>query len=200
MLLLKHTLDIWVSGLALLVLAVPVAVIAGAIKLDSKGPVLFRQERIGKDGKPFRIFKFRSMADGSEHTGLGTTTSPEDSRITRIGRVLRQFSLDEIPQLVNVLTGEMSLVGPRPTLSYQVEQYSANERRRLDMKPGVTSLPSVRGRNALSWRKRIDLDVWYVEHWSLWLDLKILCRTLWVALITREGIYGSNGVNDDFVT
>lgn len=197
---LKRTLDLTVSCLGLLVLAIPLAFIALAIKLDSRGPVLFRQERVGKKGQQFKIFKFRSMVDGSEHTGLGSTTGPEDRRITRIGRVLRYFSLDEVPQLVNVLSGEMSLVGPRPTLQYQVEQYDAFQRRRLDVKPGVTSLASVNGRNSLSWRQRIDLDVWYVDHWCLWLDLKILCRTLWVAAITREGIYGNDGVNDDFIT
>ena len=195
---LKRFPDIAVSLVWMLLFAVPFALICLLIKIESPGPVFFCQERIGKDGRPFKIWKFRTMVDGAVNLGLGYTTGPEDQRITRVGHVLRLLSLDEVPQLINVLLGDMSLVGPRPTLGYQVEQYDAEQRRRLDVKPGVTSLAAVNGRNALSWEERIEMDVWYVRHWSLWLDLKILAKTPWVALVTRKGIYGTNGINDDF--
>lgn len=144
------------------------------------------------------MWKFRTMVAGARSIGLGVTVAADDDRITRVGRLLRNTSLDELPQLLNVLRGEMSLVGPRPTLSYQVEQYDETQRRRLDAKPGITSLAVVSGRNALPWAERIVLDVWYVDHWSLWLDLKILLRTLWCVVVTREGLYGEDGVNDTF--
>lgn len=195
---LKRILDVAVSLVGMFLMAVPLALICLLIKIESPGPVFFRQERIGKGGKPFNIWKFRTMVDGAVNMGLGYTTGPGDQRITRVGHVLRQLSLDEVPQLINVLLGDMCLVGPRPTLGYQVEQYDAEQRHRLDMRPGVTSWAAVNGRNALSWEERIVLDVWYVRHWSLWLDLKILAKTPWVALVTRKGIYGTNGINDDF--
>jgi undecaprenyl phosphate N,N'-diacetylbacillosamine 1-phosphate transferase len=197
--LLKRLIDLVGSFLGLVLLALPFVLIALAIKLDSRGPVFFRQERIGKEGKPFRIWKFRSMVDGAERTGLGHTTGPSDKRITRVGRLMRQFSVDELPQLINVLKGEMSLIGPRPTLAYQVEQYTPRQRRRLELRPGVTSYASIKGRNDLSWTERIELDIWYVEHCSWWLDLGILLKTLWVAVVTRKGVYASSGVNDEFV-
>ena len=196
---LKRALDLTVSCLGLLVFAIPLAGIATAIKLDSKGPVFFRQVRVGRDGVPFRIFKFRSMADGSDRTGLNFSTGPNENRITRVGRLIRHFSLDELPQLINVLRGEMSLVGPRPAPYYQVEKYDERQRGRLKMKPGVTSYAAVKGRNSLLWRDRLELDVWYVEHWSLSLDLWIFVRTLWVAFFTCEGVYGNDDVNEDFI-
>jgi undecaprenyl phosphate N,N'-diacetylbacillosamine 1-phosphate transferase len=198
MLKLKRGIDLSAAVVGLAVLAAPLAVIAAAIKLDSRGPVFFRQERIGQDGQAFRIWKFRSMADRSEHTGMGYSTGAGDPRITRMGRVMRPISLDELPQILNILGGEMSLVGPRPTLKYQVEQYTPQQRRRLEAKPGMTSLASIKGRNNLTWPQRIELDVWYVDHWSLWLDLSILVRTPWVALVSREGAYAASGANDDF--
>jgi lipopolysaccharide/colanic/teichoic acid biosynthesis glycosyltransferase len=184
-------------GIALL--SVPFVLIALAIKLDSRGPVFFRQERVGKDGKRFRVWKFRTMIAGAVNRGLGLNVAHDDSRITRVGRVLRNLGLDELPQLLNVLASEMSLVGPRPTLAYQVERYDTFQRRRLEVRPGITSLAVVSGRNALSWEDRIELDVWYIDHWSLWLDLRILAKTLWVVLVKREGLYGEGGVNDPFV-
>jgi len=195
----KRIVDVLVSGIALLVLAFPFAAVALAIKLDDRGPVFFRQERVGKGGRGFRVWKFRTMIVDAVSKGLGLNVSHDDSRITRTGRVLRNLGLDELPQLLNVLTGEMSLVGPRPTLVYQVERYDAFQRRRLEVRPGITSLAVVSGRNALSWKERIDLDVWYIDHWSLWLDLRILAKTLWVVLVKREGLYGKGGVNDPFV-
>jgi lipopolysaccharide/colanic/teichoic acid biosynthesis glycosyltransferase len=196
---LKRTLDVVVSVVSLLVLALPLTVIAFAIKLDGGGPVFFRQERVGRCGQHFRVWKFRTMIVGAVGQGLGLNVSHDDSRITRIGRVLRSLGLDELPQLLNVLLGEMSLVGPRPTLAYQVEQYGPSQMRRLEARPGITSLAVVSGRNSLSWNRRIELDVWYIDHWSLWLDLRILAKTLWVVLVKREGLYGEGGVNDPFV-
>ena len=196
---LKRTLDVSVSAVALAMLAIPFGIVALAIKLDSRGPVFFRQERAGKDGKPFRVWKLRTMIVGAVQQGLGYNVRQGDPRITRVGQVLRNLGLDELPQLLNVLAGEMSLVGPRPTLPYQVAHYDALERRRLSVRPGITSLAVVSGRNALPWRERIALDLWYIEHWSLGLDLRILARTLWVVLIKREGLYGEDGVNDPFV-
>ena len=198
-LILKRLIDILLSFVGLVLLAVPFAIIALAIKLDSKGSVFFRQERVGKDGRSFKVWKFRTMVVGAVQQGLGYNVAKDDLRITRIGSVLRNWGLDELPQLINVFVGEMGLVGPRPTLRYQVEHYNDFQRRRLKMKPGITSLAVVSGRNALSWKKRIELDVWYVEHWSLWLDIKILFKTLWTVLVTHEGLYGEDGVNDPFV-
>ena len=198
-LVLKRLIDILLSFIGLVLLAVPFVIIAVAIKLDSKGPIFFRQERVGKDGRLFKVWKFRTMVVGAVQQGLGYNIAKDDLRITRIGSTLRNWGLDELPQLINVFIGEMSLVGPRPTLSYQVEHYNNFQRRRLLLKPGITSLAVVSGRNALSWKERIKLDIWYVEHWSLWLDIKILFKTLWTVLVTHEGLYGEEGVNDPFV-
>jgi lipopolysaccharide/colanic/teichoic acid biosynthesis glycosyltransferase len=197
---LKRTSDVAASVLAFVLLLLPFAAIALAIKLDSRGPALFRQKRAGKDGKPFRVWKLRTMIVGAVQQGLGYNVRQGDPRITRVGQVLRNLGLDELPQLLNVLSGEMSLVGPRPTLSYQVAHYDVEQRRRLSVRPGITSLAVVSGRNALPWRERIALDLWYIEHWSLGLDLRILARTLWVVLVTRKGLYGEDGVNDPFVS
>jgi len=171
---------------ALLVLWPLLLAIALWIKLDSRGPVFFRQTRAGRQGQPFSIFKFRTMVVDAEKSGYFTAAG--DARVTRAGRFLRATSLDELPQLFNILKGEMSIVGPRPTLPYQVEQYTPYQRRRLEMPPGVTGWAQINGRNALSWPERIELDVWYVEHWSLWLDLKILLKTPLVWL-KGEGVY-----------
>jgi len=195
----KRSIDLLTSIGMLALLSLPFLVILLAIVLDDGRPVFFRQERIGLRGKPFRVWKFRTMVVGAATKGLRETVSVDDERITRVGRILRDWGLDELPQLINVLTGEMSLVGPRPTLAYQVAQYNDVQRRRLEAKPGITSLAVVSGRNALPWRKRIELDVRYVDHASVWLDLRILLRTLWCVLVTREGLYGEDGTNDPFV-
>ena len=195
----KRLLDCVVSLLGLCLLAIPFGGISIAIQLDARGSVFFRQERVGRNGESFRIWKFRTMIPDAQSVGLGKTVSADDDRITRVGRALRNSGLDELPQLINVLVGDMSLVGPRPTLAYQVEQYDDFQRRRLEAKPGITSLAVVSGRNALSWEKRIELDVWYIDHWSFWLDVRILFRTLWCVLVTQEGLYGADGVNDPFV-
>ncbi len=196
--LMKRLLDVVASVVGLAMLAIPFALIALAIKLDSRGAVFFKQQRVGKDGRKFICWKFRTMIEGAVNQGLGVTVAQDDPRITRVGRFLRNWGLDELPQLINVLKGEMSLVGPRPTFPYQAELYDEFQKRRLEVKPGITGWALVNGRNRLPWEERIKLDVWYVDHWSLWLDLKILLKTFWIVLITREGLYGEGGVNDDF--
>ncbi len=195
----KRVLDLAIAAVGLLLLAIPFGVIAGAIKLEDRGRVFFRQERIGKDGQPFRVWKFRSMEEGAQERGLGVTMSKDDSRITKTGRRLRDWGLDELPQLLNVLFGQMSLVGPRPTLAYQVAEYDDFQRRRLEVAPGITSLAVISGRNALPWKRRIEFDVEYIDRWSLWLDAKILLKTLWVVLVKRQGLYGEDGINDTFI-
>ena len=161
-----------------LVLASPVlAVAAVAIKLEDGGPVFYRQRRVGYRGRDFDLLKLRTMVVGAERQGAGFAINRGDPRITRTGRILRRLSLDELPQLWNVVRGDMSLIGPRPTLRYQVEQYTPRQRRRLDVKPGLTGWAQVNGRTKLPWDERIELDVWYVEHRSPWVDLKILLRT-----------------------
>jgi lipopolysaccharide/colanic/teichoic acid biosynthesis glycosyltransferase len=163
---------------ALLLLSSPLLALAAlAIKLEDEGPVIYRQRRVGKDGVEFELLKLRTMIVGAETQGAGWAVNEGDPRITRAGRILRRLSLDELPQLWNVVRGDMSLIGPRPTLKYQVEQYEPWKRRRLDVKPGLTGLAQVEGRARLSWDDRIRLDVWYVENRSPWLDLRILART-----------------------
>jgi lipopolysaccharide/colanic/teichoic acid biosynthesis glycosyltransferase len=148
--------------------------------------VLYRQQRVGKDGREFELVKLRTMVVGAERQGAGWAVDHGDPRITRVGSVLRRISLDEVPQLWNVVRGQMSLVGPRPTLAYQVEQYTPRQRRRLDVRPGITGWAQVQGRASLPWEERIELDVWYVDHRSAWLDLKILART---PLVLFSGTY-----------
>lgn len=195
----KRIVDLALSSVLLLICLPILGVACLAILIDEGKPVFFLQERVGKDGALFRVKKLRTMVVDAENAGLGSTVSCDDVRITRVGGLLRRFGIDELPQLLNVLSGDMSLVGPRPTLAYQVACYDAFQRRRLEVKPGITSLAVVSGRNALSWNERIKLDVWYVDHRSLGLDLSILFRTLWKVLVTHEGTYGEDGVNDPFV-
>jgi lipopolysaccharide/colanic/teichoic acid biosynthesis glycosyltransferase len=159
-------------------LASPVLGVAAiAIKLEDRGPVLYRQTRVGKDGDEFELLKLRTMVVGAETEGAGYAVDRGDPRITRVGRVLRRLSLDELPQLWNVVRGDMSMIGPRPTLRYQVDRYTPRQRRRLDVKPGITGWAQIHGRATLPWEERIELDVWYVEHRSPLVDLKILLRT-----------------------
>jgi len=194
----KRGLDIVASAAALVCLAVPFALIALAVKLDSPGPIFFRYPRVGKGGAGFVPLKFRTMVEGAIGQGFGTTLSEDDVRLTRVGAFLRRWALDELPQLWNVLKGEMSLVGPRPTFAYQVERYDEVQRRRLEVRPGITGWAQVNGRNAIDWPARIELDVWYVDHATVRLDLAILAKTLWLAYVVRGGIYGTDGVNPDF--
>jgi lipopolysaccharide/colanic/teichoic acid biosynthesis glycosyltransferase len=173
----NRALDIAGAGVGLAVTAPVLAAAAAAIKLEDGGPVLYRQRRVGLHGEEFELLKLRTMVVGAERLGAGFAINEGDPRITRVGRVLRRLSLDELPQLWNVVRGDMSLIGPRPTLAYQVERYTERQRRRLEVKPGLTGWAQVHGRAALPWEDRIDLDVWYVEHRSPWLDVKILLRT-----------------------
>ena len=173
----KRALDVAGGSVGLLVSAPFLAAAAAAIRLEDGGPVLYRQRRVGKDGREFELLKLRTMVVGAERLGAGYAIDEGDPRITRAGRLLRRLSVDELPQLWNVVRGDMSLVGPRPTLAYQVERYTERQRRRLEVKPGLTGWAQIHGRASLPWSDRIELDVWYVEHRSFWLDLRILART-----------------------
>jgi len=169
--------DLTIAGAALVVASPVLALGALAVKLGDRGPVLYRQVRVGKDGADFELLKLRTMTVGAETQGAGFAVDKGDTRITRAGRVLRRLSVDELPQLWNVIRGEMSVIGPRPTLRYQVERYTDRQRRRLEVKPGITGWAQIHGRATLPWDERIELDVWYVENRSAWVDLKILART-----------------------
>ena len=173
----NRALDIVTAALGLAVTSPLLAVSAIAIKLEDGGPVLFRQTRVGRDGKDFELLKLRTMVVDAERKGAGYAIAAGDSRITKAGRILRKTSVDELPQLWNIVRGEMSLIGPRPTLRYQVEKYTAHQRKRLDVRPGLTGWAQIHGRATLPWDERIELDVWYVEHRSPRVDLKILLRT-----------------------
>lgn len=171
-----------------LVVASPILVVAMVlIRLESHGSAIFKQRRVGKDGVPFDMYKLRTMAVGSDR-GPDVALAQDDPRITRTGALLRRYSLDELPNLVNVLRGEMAIVGPRPTIPSQVERYTEHQRRRLEVKPGLTGWAVVNGRVSLEWPERIELDIWYVDHRSLWLDLRILAKTFWL-LVSGHGLY-----------
>ena len=184
-------LDAALAALLLAIASPLLALAAIAIRLESRGPVFYRQRRVGNGGEPFDLWKLRTMVPGAEAMGDGIYVIEGDPRITRVGRVLRRFSLDELPNLVNVLKGEMAVVGPRPTVQEQVDRYTERQRRRLEVKPGITGWAQVNGRTSLSWPERIELDVWYVEHRSLWLDLRILARTARM-LATGHGLYSED--------
>jgi len=184
----RRAFDIVVAGGALLV-ASPVLLAAMlAIRVESRGGAIYRQRRVGKDGRPFDVFKLRTMVTGAEHIGPGLAVSEGDTRITRIGRLLRRTSLDEVPNLVNVLRGEMAIVGPRPTVPVQVDRYTERQRGRLAVKPGITGWAQVNGRTELPWDERIELDLWYIEHRSWRLDLQIIWRTARMVL-GGKGLY-----------
>ncbi len=186
-----RALDVVLAAL-LLAVASPVLLVAAIlIRLESRGPVVYRQRRVGRGGVPFELWKLRTMVAGAEAMGAGIWVLEGDTRITRSGRVLRRFSLDELPNLVNVLRGEMAIVGPRPTVQAQVDAYTDRQRRRLEVKPGITGWAQVNGRASLPWPDRIELDVWYVEHRSLLLDLRILLRTARL-LLTGHGLYSDS--------
>jgi lipopolysaccharide/colanic/teichoic acid biosynthesis glycosyltransferase len=189
----RRALDVVVSA-AMLALASPLLLLAMlAIRLETPGPVIYRQRRIGLHGHPFDVLKLRTMVDGAEHIGAGLAVDADDPRITRVGALLRRSSLDEFPNLVNVLRGEMSLIGPRPTLPVQVEQYSERQRRRLELRPGITGWAQVNGRASLPWSQRIELDLYYIEHRSLALDARIVWRTLAMILAGGNLYKGEHG-------
>jgi lipopolysaccharide/colanic/teichoic acid biosynthesis glycosyltransferase len=184
----RRAIDILVSVAGLLCTAPLIALAALAIRLESPGPVIYRQRRIGLAGRGFDVLKLRTMVDGAEHIGAGLAIDRGDARITRVGALLRRWSIDELPNLLNVLRGEMSLIGPRPTLPHQVEAYDERQRGRLAIRPGITGWAQVNGRTSLPWTERIELDLHYIEHRSLALDIEILKRTVAV-LLGGEGLY-----------
>jgi lipopolysaccharide/colanic/teichoic acid biosynthesis glycosyltransferase len=174
---LPRLVDLTLAALGL-ALASPILLISAiAIRLESRGPAMYRQRRVGRDGTVFELFKLRTMRQGADPIGVGTAVTADDPRVTRVGRLLRRFSLDELPNLINVLRGEMAIVGPRATLPAQVELYTPRQRRRLELRPGVTGWAQIHGRAGIPWEERIELDVWYVENRSVRLDLRILART-----------------------
>jgi len=187
----SRALDLLIAAVALLVFSPVLALAALAIKLETRGEALFRQRRVGRHGEPFELWKLRTMVTGAEGMGAGIYVTRGDSRITRVGALLRRFSLDELPNLLNVVTGDLSIVGPRPTVQEQVDAYTPRQRRRLEVRPGITGWAQVQGRTSLPWPDRIELDVWYVDHRSLKLDLQILARTLRM-LVSGHGLYSED--------
>ena len=183
-----RALDLLIGGVGALLTAPLIALAAMLIRLESPGHPLYTQRRVGKDGRPFEIFKLRTMVTGAEFRGAGLAIAEGDDRITRVGAFLRRTSLDELPNLWNVVRGEMSIVGPRPTVQVQVDQYTERQRGRLNVKPGITGWAQINGRASLPWSERIELDLWYVEHRSIALDLKILVRTA-KTLAKGDGLY-----------
>ena len=189
----KRALDLALAAVLLALVSPLLGLACAAIRLESRGPAFYRQRRVGKGGVQFDLLKLRSMVAGAEAMGAGLAVDEGDPRITRVGALLRRWSLDELPNLINVLRGEMSLVGPRPTVQVQVSQYSPRQLGRLAVEPGITGWAQVRGRAALPWHERIELDLWYIEHWSLRLDVRILARTA-LLLLSGRGLYrGATG-------
>lgn len=181
----KRTFDIFVSFFGLIILSPILAITAIAIKIDSKGPVIFKQKRLGKSGKEFNIFKFRSMCVGAEKTGSGVYSGKGDARVTKVGRFIRATSIDELPQLVNILKGDMSIIGPRPPLTYHpwpLENYSEEQLHMFDVRPGVTGWAQINGRKDVEWNKRIELNVWYTRNISFVLDFKIFFISIFKVL------------------
>ena len=188
----KRVFDISVAAAALIILSPLIGLMAVAIKLDDGGPIFFIQDRVGRNRRNFRCYKFRTMIMGAEGMGNKHTVTVDDDRITRVGRLLRNWTMDEIPQLWNVIRGEMSIVGPRPWVPSQAAYCSAESSRRFDFKPGMAGWAWIHGRNHLAWNERVRLDVWYVDHWSLRLDFSILLKAA-VQLFRRDGVYFAEG-------
>ncbi len=185
---LRRAFDVAVAATALLLTSPILAAAVVAIRLETKGHPIYRQRRIGRDGEPFDVLKLRTMVAGAESMGSGLAVNEGDPRITRVGALLRRFSIDELPNLVNVLKGDMAIIGPRPTVPVQVEQYTDRQRGRLAIRPGITGWAQVNGRTSLPWDQRIELDLWYIEHRSWRLDLRILLRTAAI-VFGGEGLY-----------
>jgi lipopolysaccharide/colanic/teichoic acid biosynthesis glycosyltransferase len=187
----NRPLDALLAALVLVVASPFLLAAVVAIRLESGGPAIYRQRRVGRRGEPFDLWKLRTMVSGAEGMGAGIYVLEGDARITRVGRLLRRLSLDELPNLVNVLKGDMSLVGPRPTIKDQVDRYTDRQRRRLEVRPGITGWAQINGRSSLPWPERIELDVWYVDNRSVRLDLRILARTARM-LVTGQGLYSED--------
>ena len=193
---LKIIFDEFISALLIIALSPLLILIALLIRIDSKGSSVFSQERIGKEGSIFILYKFRTMKVGAEIETIGKYITSGEDQLTKMGRLLRRWALDELPQLFNVIKGDMSIVGPRPALPYQVEKYNEHQRKRLLVKPGLTGWAQVNGRNKLTWPERIEYDVWYVENWSLWLDFKIIIKTI-PALLNKEFAFADESTQTD---
>ena len=186
---LKRVGDIFISFIGLLMLSPFLLIVALLIKIDSKGPIIFKQRRIGKNGKEFNIYKFRSMTVGAEKHGV--YESKNDSRVTRIGKIIRKLSIDELPQFVNILKGDMSIIGPRPTLTYHpwnYEEYTDFQKQRFNLRPGVTGWAQVNGRKDVEWNKRIEYDVYYVKNVSLLFDIKIIIMTIFKVILMKDNV------------
>ena len=187
----KRFLDIVFALTALVILLPVMAITAVAVKIESAGPALFKQERLGLKGKVFRIYKFRSMCQGAEHTGTGVYSGADDMRVTRVGKIIRATSIDERPQLFNIIKGDMSFIGPRPPLTYHpwpIEEYTEEQLHMFDARPGITGWAQVNGRKGVEWHKRIELNCWYVDNMSLWLDIKILFTTFFKVLKNEDNV------------
>lgn len=190
----KRCFDLIAVTFGIIIISPFLLIIALAVKLSSRGPIIFQQIRSGLDCKPFTAYKFRTMVEGAERIGLGYEVAKNDSRITKVGKFLRDTSLDELPQLFNVFKGEMSLIGPRPTIPSEIAKFTERQKMRQQAKPGMSGWAQVNGRNLLSWDEKIDLDIWYIENWSFLLDLKILWKTIFV-LLKRDELYGKDGIS-----
>ena len=196
----KRFFDIVMAFLILVIASPIMLIIAIAIKIESKGPVVFKQERIGKNGKVFKIYKFRSMCVGAEHTGSGVYSGKGDARVTKVGRILRATSLDELIQVFNILKGDMSFIGPRPPLTYhpwEYDKYTQEQLKMFAVRPGITGWAQVNGRKAVEWNRRIELNVWYVENLSLWLDIKIFFKTIFKVFTNADNANVGKTVADD---
>ena len=199
----KRFCEVILSLLALIILSPILVITALAVKLDSPGPVIFKQDRLGRGGKVFKIYKFRSMCENAEHTGSDVYSGADDMRVTKVGKIIRATSIDELPQLVNILKGDMSFVGPRPPLTYHpwdISEYTEEQLHMFDVRPGITGWAQVHGRKDVEWHKRIELNCWYVDHVSLWLDLKILFTTVVKVLKNEDNVnVGATLVTDEVV-
>ena len=187
----KRVIDIVLSVIGIIICLIPMIITAIAIKIDSPGPVLFKQKRIGYKGKVFEIYKFRSMCQGAEHTGTGVYSGADDMRVTRVGKIIRATSIDELPQLFNIIKGDMSFIGPRPPLTYHpwpIKEYTEEQLHMFDARPGITGWAQVNGRKGVEWHKRIELNCWYVDNMSLWLDIKILFTTFFKVLKNEDNV------------
>lgn len=185
----KRLFDILLSLTGIIIAGIPMLLVAVAVKIDSKGPAIFKQERLGVGGKVFNIYKFRSMCVNAEHTGSGVYSGKGDARVTRVGKILRATSIDELPQMFNILKGDMSFVGPRPPLTYHpwpLAEYTDEQRRMFEVRPGITGWAQINGRKAVEWNQRIKLNVWYVDNVSLWLDIKIVFKTVFKVLSNSD--------------
>ncbi len=196
----KRFLDIVVAAVAVVVLSPLMAIAAIAIKLDSPGPVIFKQDRLGLGGKVFKIYKFRSMCQGAEHTGTGVYSGADDMRVTKVGKFLRATSIDELPQLINIIKGDMSFIGPRPPLTYHpwdISEYTDEQFRMFSVRPGISGWAQINGRKEVEWHERIKLNVWYVDHMSIWLDIKILFTTFLKVIKNDDNVnVGATLAND----